>query len=383
MSKRFKGESLRDILINLKYYSSIAVDLAMYSLAFRDNLAAIEVLKMEETIDDLYKEAIAKLIIAFRSTTYLQQALGLISIASSLDTISDAAGDIASVVLRGYPTHAYITAIMCHGEAVGLVKSRKHYKGVPARVDVLLLKRGDRYEIAPRTESILEDDVIVVRGPIEEVLEVARTLGEESLSKEKCGLEVSMQALGGDALALTLLSLKAISRSMLDLAFYSLLSNDKSIADTVAEMEVYADKLYHELLEHLFTTSYPGRSSEMVSLAVLTKSLEEISDAALRISNVIRYGQYAQVMSHVVSEGEEAYTRVKFKLREPLSLRGLGLEDRGFIPIAIYREGDWIAPVSSDVQIKSEDEIILKYYRVGEEIRILEELRERGLEPIR
>ncbi|MEM2421540.1 MAG: PhoU domain-containing protein, partial [Acidilobaceae archaeon] len=180
MSKRFKGESLRDILINLKYYSSIAVDLAMYSLAFRDNLAAIEVLKMEETIDDLYKEAIAKLIIAFRSTTYLQQALGLISIASSLDTISDAAGDIASVVLRGYPTHAYITAIMCHGEAVGLVKSRKHYKGVPARVDVLLLKRGDRYEIAPRTESILEDDVIVVRGPIEEVLEVARTLGEES-----------------------------------------------------------------------------------------------------------------------------------------------------------------------------------------------------------
>jgi uncharacterized protein with PhoU and TrkA domain len=134
-------------------------------------------------------------------------------------------------------------------------------------------------------------------------------------------------------------------------------------------------------------SSYPGRARENVSLLILSKSLEELSDAALRLANVVRYGQLTQVISSAVGGGEEAYVRVRVEGAGVVELGSLDLEDRGFIPLALYkpRLRDWIAPVAPAAALESGDELILKYYKggVGVEERMLKELRSLGLKPVR
>lgn len=367
---RHRRSSLRDILVDAKLLSSVAVDLSMYSLAFSDTVAALEVLRLEKNVDELYKEAVAKVLIAFRDKSLIPQAIGLMSLVSSLDTITDVAGDLASTALRGYRPHPYVILAVCHGDAVGMIRSRVSRTGLPSRVDVLLLKRGDRYEIAPRIEKIMEGDVIVVRGPLEEVAEASMALGDEILNRISCAAHME------DSMAHRLLTLKSISRSMLDLAFYSLLHNDKSLAGVVVDMEEYADRIYYEMLAKLHELRI---RDDIVTLLALVKGLEELSDAALRIANVVLADQHSPLLSHVVSEGEEAYLRVAIKGGRR-QLAALGLQDKGFVPIALRRGKDWISPVSLMEHIEEGDELVLKYYRTGPEGRELEELRPLGLE---
>jgi uncharacterized protein with PhoU and TrkA domain len=384
--RRGYGESIKDLLVKLRYYASIAMDLSLYSLAFGDRDIAVEVLRIKREVDEIYRRLIAKMLVALRGYSEAPLAVGLLSVSSALDSISDASADVAALAIRGYPAHPYIKAMACQGEAVTLVESARSVEKLPARVDVLVVRRGGSYEIAPVSESILKGDLLVVRGPWDEVLQLAEALGSPT-SIARCGAEIQVQAMGGDALASALLALRGTSKVMIDLAFYSLLNNDIEIAETVAEMEEYADKVYHELLELIATTSYPGGARENVSLIILSKSLEEVSDAAFRIANVVRYGEVAQVISTAVEEGEEAYVRVRFKGGSPTTLEHLDLEDRGFIPLALYkpRLRDWVTPVTPSSPIEPGDELILKYYRGGAEVerRMMEELKAIGLKPTR
>ncbi len=385
-SRRGYGESVRDILVKLRYYTSIAMDLSLYSLAFNDREAAVEVLRIERDVDELYRRLIAKTLIALRGSSDAPIAMGLMAASSALDTITDASADIAMLAIKGYPAHPYIKAIACQGEAVSLIRSGRSVSKLPARVDILVVRRGDRYEFAPLSENLLEGDLVAVRGPVDEIIQLAEALGSPT-TITRCSVEIEVQAMGGDSLASTLLAFKNTSRVAVDLAFYSLLNNDIEIAEAVVEMEEYSDRLYHELLELIMGSSYPGRARENVSLLILSKSLEELSDAALRLANVVRYGQLTQVISSAVGGGEEAYVRVRFEGAGVVELGSLDLEDRGFIPLALYkpRLRDWIAPVAPAAALESGDELILKYYKggVGVEERMLKELGSLGLKPVR
>lgn len=380
-----KTSTIRDILVKLRKYSSIAVGLSLYSMAFNDKLAALEVLRIENAVDELYRSLIARIIIALRSTSYLPTAVSLLSVYSSIDEITDASADIAGAVLRGYRAHPYITAVACRGEAVGLITSRSNVRGLPARVDVLLLRRGEKYEIAPEIDYVSEGDLLVVRGPPDEILQLARALGEEHY-EARCSEDFDILAHLGDPLASNLLGLKSLSFSMLDLAFYSILNDDVEIAEAVVEMESWADKLYHEILELAHSWSRPSDPLDAVSLFILVKSLEELSDAATRIAKVVVYRENPKVIGEALEEGEEAYIRVKASENlKPSTVKELDFEDRGLIPIAMRRGGDWIAPLTPSHEVRPGDELILKYYRESVEAgaKVLEELRHLGFEKVR
>ena len=380
------GESVRDILVKLRYYTSIAMDLSLYSLAFNDKEAAAEVLRIERDVDELYRRLIAKILVALRGSSEAPVAVGLMAVSSALDTITDASADLAILAIKGYPVHPYIKAMACQGEAVSLIRSGRSMLKLPARVDILVVKRGDRYELSPVSERLEEGDLVVVRGPVDEIIQLAEALGS-STAIARCSAEIEVQAMGGDILASTLLAFKSTSRVAVDLAFYSLLNNDVEIAEAVVEMEEYSDRLYHEILELIMSSSYPGRAVENVSLLILSKSLEELSDAALRLANVVRLGQLTQVISSAVGGGEEAYVRVKFEGAGAAGLGSLDLEDRGFIPLALYKQGlrGWVAPVAPTATLEPGDELILKYYRgdVRVEEHMLKELRSLNLKPVR
>lgn len=358
-------ETVRGLLAQIRRYSSAAFDLAVYSLAFNDSLAALEVLRVESVVDELTKRLAEKAFQAVRVGVSSRIAHGIVRVASALDSISDASGDLATAVLRGYPPHSYITATACMGEAVFPLKSRRDASWpLSAVVDVLLIKRGEKYLLAPEVSSVIEGDLLVVRGPVDEIEQLSRELGEP-INVEKCFMEVSALSRAGDKLADSVRSLKLSLDAMLDMAFYSLIEDDLEIASTVLELEDHVDRLYHESLEGVLEHSYSTPSRDLVSLAVFIKSLEEIGDAASRIAGVVLKREVSEVLGEAVEMGEEAYLKAAYTRRDSVELSKLDLEDQGFLVVAVYKKSrsDWVVPPPPGLVLEKGDLLLLKHYK--------------------
>ncbi|MCE4598755.1 MAG: hypothetical protein F7C81_00960 [Desulfurococcales archaeon] len=380
-------ETVRDILIKLRRYASIAVDLSLYSIAFNDKTAAMETLRLEDRIDHYYRDLLAKTSIAIRSPDQAKLALGIYEVAHSLDIISDSAGDLASIVIMEYPVHEYIRAVAnCCGELVVLVKSRKSLRELPSMVDILLIKRGDSYILAPSKARVEDGDSIVVRGSVDAVLEVASLLGDDSIMRiiDEVKPTITMGWVGDD-LASSLLRLKSLTRQMLDLAFHALIYNDESLAKIVADMEDTVDQVYYEALYHTYSASTPQSAREMVSLSIFIKSLEAIGDAAARLSLSVLRGYNSSLIEEVLEEQEEVYLKLRATGKASgRKLSSLNLEDLGLITVALGRDGSWIIPVDPEHSIYEGDIILVKYYkpeRLDSEKSLISKIKSLGLEP--
>ncbi|MEB3780451.1 MAG: hypothetical protein GSR85_09545 [Desulfurococcales archaeon] len=380
-------ETVRDILIKLRRYASIAVDLSLYSIAFNDKTAAMETLRLEDRIDHYYRDLLAKTSIAIRSPDQAKLALGIYEVAHSLDIISDSAGDLASIVIMEYPVHEYIRAVAnCCGELVVLVKSHKSLRELPSMVDILLIKRGDSYILAPSRARVEDGDSIVVRGSVDAVLEVANLLGDDSIMRiiDEVKPTITMGWVGDD-LASSLLRLKSLTRQMLDLAFHALIYNDESLAKIVADMEDTVDQVYYEALYHTYSASTPQSAREMVSLSIFIKSLEAIGDAAARLSLSVLRGYNSSLIEEVLEEQEEVYLKLRATSKASgRKLSSLNLEDLGLITVALGRDGSWIIPVDPEHSIYEGDIILVKYYkpeRLDSEKSLISKIKSLGLEP--
>jgi len=381
-------ETVRDILIKLKHYTSVAVDLSLYSLAFNDKTAAMETLRLEDNIDYYYRELLAKTSIAIRSPDQAKLALGIYEVAHSLDIISDSAGDLASIVIMEYPVHEYIKAVAnCCGEIVVLVKSKRSLDRLPSMVDILLIKRGDSYILAPTKVRIEEGDSIVIRGSLDAVLDIADILGDDSIKSivDEISPTITMGWVGDD-LASSLLRLKSLSRQMLDLAFHALIYNDESLAKIVVDMEDTVDRVYYEALYHSYSASTPQSAKEMVSLSIFVKAMEAIGDAAARLSQSVIRGYNSSLIEEVLEEQEEAYLKLRVtKEASGKRLSSLNLDDLGLITVALGREGYWIIPVGPEHSIYEGDVLLVKYYRpdrLDSEKSLLAKIAILGLEPL-
>ncbi|MEM4677675.1 MAG: PhoU domain-containing protein [Acidilobaceae archaeon] len=381
-----REETVRSLLAQLRRYSSAAFDLAVYSLAFNDSVAALEVLLIEDVVDSLTKRLAEKTFQAFRLGGSARMSHGIAGVASALDSISDASGDLATAVLRGYPPHPYITATTCMGEAVFPLRSRREVSWpFSAVVDVLLIKRGEKYLLAPEVSRVMEGDLLVVRGPIDEIEQLSKELGEP-INVEKCSQEVALLSRAGDRLAESVRSLKLSLDAMLDMAFYALIDDDMEIASSVVELEDHVDKLYYEALEGIAEHSYSSPSREVISLIVFIKSLEEIGDAAHRLAQVVLKREVSEVLGEAVEMGEEVYLKVAYPKRDPIELGRLDLEDLGFVVVAVYKrsEDDWIVPPRSSMKLEEGDLLLLKYYKTeaSAERHLLKRLEAMGLRPL-
>ncbi|MEM1873816.1 MAG: PhoU domain-containing protein [Acidilobaceae archaeon] len=376
-------ETVRGLLAQLRRYSSTAFDLAVYSLAFNDSVAALEVLMIEDVVDSLSRRLIERTFQALRVGGSPRMIHGIVGVASALDSISNASGDLATAVLRGYPPHPYITAASCMGEAVFPLRSKRDSSWpLSALVDVLLIKRGERYLLAPEVSSVMEGDLLVVRGPVDEIEQLSRELGEP-INVEKCSQEVAALSRAGDRLADSVKSLKLSLDAMLDMSFYALIEDDVEIASSVVELEDYVDKLYYESLEGVMEHSYSAPSRDVVSLAVFIKSLEEIGDAAYKLASVVLKREVSEVLGKAVEMGEEAYLKVSYTREDPVELSKLDLEDQGFVVVAVYKKAksDWLVPPSPGIVLERGDKLLLKYYKTGAELEkhLLKRLEPLGL----
>jgi uncharacterized protein with PhoU and TrkA domain len=341
-------------------------------------------LKLESKIDEYHRRLVALTSMAVRSPSEAHIAMGVYDVAHSLDMISDAAGDLASTVIMGYPTITYLSAaINCCDEILAVVNARRSSSIAGEAVDLLLVKKGEMYVLAPDDTSLEAGDLAVVRGTMEEVKELALRVGDLSTARklEEANVAVAIASIGDD-LASRLIRLRSLPRQMLDLAFHALIYDSKSLAELVADMEDAVDRLYLETLEYSYRASNPKIAPEMVSLAVFARSMEIVADAAARVSDVVMKGYNSVFLEETMEEAEEAYLALRVGPRASnATVKSLGLKELGVVVLALGREGRWVTPVKPENVLREGDLLLVKYYRgEGVEEKLMPTLKDLGLE---
>jgi uncharacterized protein with PhoU and TrkA domain len=173
---RYKPVSVRETLVEMKDLSEIMIDLA-YSSAIMDNKPlAEEVVLLEKRMEDLVYVLNMNLMLSARTAKDAEALAGVQRVGSLTNVISDAAGDIAALVLRGIKVHPVAREVferteenLEHGTIVeGSILEEKSVDELHlARkigADIIAIKRGEVWHINPGKEILMPEDVFVARG---------------------------------------------------------------------------------------------------------------------------------------------------------------------------------------------------------------------------
>jgi len=181
---------VRDLLVQMKDISELMIDLA-YSAALFDSLElAEEVLELEKRVDTLAYILEMNAMLAARDAEDAEALVGVYSVAAAADKISDAAADIAGIVLRDIGVHPIVREAFQRVEerlarvevdpSSILVRHRLRELKLAAKigVDIIAIRRKGDWIINPKgDETINEEDILIARGAplgIEELKGLAR-----------------------------------------------------------------------------------------------------------------------------------------------------------------------------------------------------------------
>lgn len=191
----YKPRSVREILIEMKDISELMIDLAYSAALFNDRELAEEVLELEGRVDTLAYQLNMSTMIATRDPEDAQGLVGVLKVASSADKISDAAADIAMIVLRNIGVHPLVSEVFKKVEE-GLVKATVNTNSILAGkrldelelaskigVDIIAIRRRKQWIIDPKgKETIEKGDILIARGSHSGVEELKK-LAEGTLQK--------------------------------------------------------------------------------------------------------------------------------------------------------------------------------------------------------
>lgn len=186
-------EEIADLLAEMKNMSELMVGLAYSAVTFYNKEIAKEVKDLEESMDQMKEELEILVIDAARGITKrsdFDEFRGLLHIAWSSEILSDAAYEVADVVLRDIPLHPVFLASIEESDEIILkmeVKNEaifdKTLKGlrIETRTGMFILairRRSGRWIYNPAGDAEIQNgDLLIMRGPRE---------GEEKM-REICG----------------------------------------------------------------------------------------------------------------------------------------------------------------------------------------------------
>jgi len=182
---RYKPVGVRDLLIEMKDLSELMIDLAYSAALFDSPALAEEVMEMERHIDTLTYLLNMNVMVAARDADDAESLVGVTKVARAADKISDAAADIAAIVLQRIGIHPiireafenveeHLTRIGVKPDSVLAGKQLGELE-LAARmgVDVIAIRRGKKWIIDPEeNETIEKADVLIVRGAPQGIEEI-------------------------------------------------------------------------------------------------------------------------------------------------------------------------------------------------------------------
>jgi len=169
------------------------------------------------------------------------------------------------------------------------------------------------------------------------------------------------------------LEIKDKSELMIDLAYSSLLYDNKTIAKEVYDLENLIDALYQNLQKQTLEQVENKKLSINDALAVLrlAEAGEKIADAALEISDVeLRDVELHPILKMSIRESDQVFTRVQVESQSILCNKTLGelkLGSETGMYIRAMRHGDrWLYGPDKNTKIDSDDILFAKGPEDGE-----------------
>jgi len=176
-------EEIADFMADMKNLSELTVGLAYSAVMFESKEIAAEVKDLEDSMDRMKDELEILVMKAARgvtSKTNFEELRGILHVATSSETISDAAYEIADVVLRDIKLHPVFSASVKESDEVILkmeVRNRAIFGNtlrdlkIETRTGmfILAIRRADgKWVYNPGGDAVLkEGDLLIMRGPRE------------------------------------------------------------------------------------------------------------------------------------------------------------------------------------------------------------------------
>ena len=188
---KYKAVPVRETLVEMKDISEIMIDLA-YSAAIMDNKAlAEEVMYLEKRMDDLVYILNMNLMLSARNWRDAETLAAVQRVGALTNVMSDAAGDIAGLVLRGIKVHPVAREVFerteenlehAHVKEGSILEGKSVDDLHLARrigADIIAIRRGEHWLINPGKEIIMPEDVVVARGTQEGLTKLVQAAGGE------------------------------------------------------------------------------------------------------------------------------------------------------------------------------------------------------------
>jgi uncharacterized protein with PhoU and TrkA domain len=173
----YKPIPVSDLLVEMKNLSELMIDLAYSAALFNDKELAEDVIELESRIDTLAYLLDMEIMIAARDAEDAETLIGVSTVASAADKISDAAADIAAIVTRNIGIHPIVGEIFENVEERLMKDTVKEGSIVVGKqiseldlaarmgVDIIAIRRNKDWILDPEeTEHILLGDTLITRG---------------------------------------------------------------------------------------------------------------------------------------------------------------------------------------------------------------------------
>jgi len=377
--------SMKKLLTKMKDTSELMVDLGYSAVLYDDQDLAMEVLRLEDKMDVYDYHAQISAMLAARSVEDAESLSGILQIASAAENISNAAGDIAKIVLftKGIPyelkkdlrlADETVTRNVVRPRAKVVGKSLAELKfEIETGMRVIAIRRGESWIYDPDPETVLkEEDIVFARGHDEGLpLLVEMITGEPFAHRveEASGVEADL-AKAVDIIV----EMKNRSELAVGLAYMAVLFENEDVAQEVDQIEGEIDAMRAVLQRWVLEAAKHVDDVEILrGLLILSASTETISDAALKISNVVlRDVEPHPILAMAIRESDEIITRVEIGAGAEMdgkSLKDLELEtETGMYVLAIKRGGRWTYNPRSKTTLEAGDLLFARGSRGGEEL---------------
>jgi uncharacterized protein with PhoU and TrkA domain len=191
----YKPIPVSDLLVEMKNLSELMIDLAYSAALFNDKELAEDVIELENRIDTLAYLLDMEIMIAARDAEDAETLIGVSTVASAADKISDAAADIAAIVTRNIGIHPIIGEIFEKVEERLMKATVKEGSVIAGKrigdldlaarmgVDIIAIRRNKDWKLDPEdTERIFLGDILITRGAPVGIKEF-KDLAEGTLTK--------------------------------------------------------------------------------------------------------------------------------------------------------------------------------------------------------
>jgi uncharacterized protein with PhoU and TrkA domain len=386
----YEPVSVKEVLAEMKDTAELLIDLSYSAVLNGSDDIAREVLELEERMDILQLQGRMSLLMAARSPEDAEQLAPVLGVMGAAEKISNAAGDIAKVVMEDIGLPDAIRAALPEaaemlvrvtvaddspyaGRSLGDVnmETATGVRVIGIRSQSVTGKR--RWTTNPDRDSVVDaGDVLLLRGMqegIATVYEEATGLPYELPEVIEPPIEDLERAVD------SIILMKDMSELAVDLAYGSVLFDSEGVAEEVEELEAEVDALKSRfeawVLRAASRVEDPVQLRGLVHLASAT---EVISDAALEIAEGVLRGIDAHpVVAAAVEESDEVIVRLDVSAGSELADTTLGdrmvKTETGMRVIAVRRADgtEWVVQPGPTTELRPDDVIIAKGTRAGAE----------------